>query len=66
LIEWYEDGSLELFDLENDLSEEENLAGESPGRAEMMHGMLEAWRRSVEARMPTSNPRFDPSKDVWK
>jgi len=61
LIEWYEDGALELFDLSRDIGEMHNLAEEHPERTRMLQGMLEAWRRETGARMPTENPGFEPN-----
>jgi arylsulfatase A-like enzyme len=53
LVEWYEDGRLELYDLRNDPSEQHNLADESTERTRQMHGQLATWRREVGAIMPT-------------
>ncbi len=58
LIEWYEDGSLELFNLANDESEKNNLAGKMPERVEEMHKQLADWRQEVNAVMPTPNQGF--------
>ena len=59
LVEWYEDGSLELFNLRDDLAEKKNLAAENAGKAKELQGKLAAWRASVGAKMPTPNPNFD-------
>jgi arylsulfatase A-like enzyme len=58
LIEWYEDGSLELFNVRDDLSEKKNLATERPDLVKKLHAKLIAWRKSVNALMPTPNPDF--------
>ncbi|HPC61388.1 MAG TPA: sulfatase [Verrucomicrobiota bacterium] len=57
LIEWYEDDRLELYDLRRDLSEQHDLAAEQPLKVKQMHARLEAWRKSVGARMPALNPQ---------
>ena len=62
LIEFYEDGRLELYNLANDIGESRNLASTDPSRARRLHHALEAWRRSVHAAMPTPNPQYDPAK----
>lgn len=55
LIEYYEksllgqEGAYELFDLETDLAERQNLAQEQPERVEAMSAKLRAWRKSVGA-----------------
>jgi arylsulfatase A-like enzyme len=58
LIEWYEDGRIELFDLRQDLSEHYNLVRLYPGKAEQLHGRLKAWRADLGAAMPAPNPRY--------
>jgi arylsulfatase A len=62
LIEYYEDGRLELYDLVNDLGEKNNLAAKMPEKAAELQRKLAAWRRSVGAKMPTPNPDYDPAK----
>lgn len=52
LIEFFEDGRLELYNLRDDLSETTNLAGDEPQRAREMLERLAAWRRDVQARIP--------------
>lgn len=59
LIEQFEDGSLELYDLAADVGETRNLAAAEPKRAESMLAELKGWRARVGARMPTPNPDFD-------
>ena len=61
LIEWYEDGRCELFNLRDDLGEKTNLAAANPAKVEELRGKLRAWRQSVQAVMPTPNPA-DPGK----
>lgn len=63
LIEHYEDGRMELFDLKADPSEQNDLAPGEPGRVAALRGKLEAWRRSVKASMPKANPAFQPK--LW-
>jgi arylsulfatase A-like enzyme len=60
LIESYEDGSLELYDLARDAGESENLAGRRPDAARELRDLLAEWRRSVGAQMPSPNPDYDP------
>ena len=53
LIEHYEDGSLELYNLADDIGEKKNLAPEMPEKAKELQKMLAAWRTRVGAQMPT-------------
>lgn len=55
LIEYYEDGRLELYNLKDDLSESHDLAGEMPKKTREMHRRLEAWRKKVNAQLPEKN-----------
>jgi len=67
LIEFYEDGRLELYNLGNDLAEQRNLADEMPEKAAALREKLAAWRTSVGAAMPQPNPDFDPARaHEWK
>ncbi len=61
LIEWYEDGSLELYNIAHDLGERNNLAARHPETARTLLDKLAAWRKEVKALMPTPNPNFDPN-----
>jgi arylsulfatase A-like enzyme len=58
LIEWFEDGALELFNIARDLSEQHNVAATNPEKVRELHAKLVAWRREVGALMPT--PNTDP------
>ncbi|MEO6245908.1 MAG: sulfatase, partial [Opitutaceae bacterium] len=61
LIEWYEDGALELYNVPADIGEKTNLAAREPERTKALHAKLVAWRQSVGALMPTPNPDYDPN-----
>lgn len=63
LVEFYEDGRVELYNLREDVGETRDLAKENPGKAEALLTKLRAWRKSVSAQMPTPNPDYDPEKD---
>ena len=58
LLEYLEDGRLELYDLSRDLGEQENLAKQQPDVAARLKRRLYEWRRRVGAQMPTPNPRW--------
>ncbi len=60
LIEWYEDGALELYDLARDPGEKDNLAARHPDTAKKLHAKLASWREEVGAIMPTPNPAYHP------
>ena len=52
LINFYDDDSVELYDVVHDLSEEHDLAGEMPEVAAEMKADLAAWLESSGAKMP--------------
>ena len=62
LIEFFEDGRLELYDLGKDPGEQHDLAETSRDLTQPLHSKLAAWRESLNARMPRINPRHDPAK----
>lgn len=58
LVESYETGRLELFNLENDLSESIDLSRKLPQKTKELHRLLVDWRKEVNANMPLPNPAF--------
>jgi arylsulfatase A-like enzyme len=62
LIEYFEDGRVELYNLKDDLSETKDLAAAMPDKAAELRKKLADWRASVGAQMPTPNPDYDPAK----
>ena len=64
LIEQYEDGSLELYDLAKDPGETTDLAAAEPARVAALRGKLEAWRRGVGAEPIKANPNF--ARTSWE
>jgi arylsulfatase A-like enzyme len=69
LLEFLEDGRLELYNLRDDVGEATNRAGELPDKAAELHARLVAWRAEVGAPMPrrrttaaTAQPAAEPKK----
>lgn len=59
LHEYFEDGSLELYNLTNDIGEKLNLAGNRPDKVKELYELLKAWRKSTRAPVPTKlNPQY--------
>jgi len=52
LIEWLEDDSVDLFNLEEDIGEQNNLAGVHPKKVNSLRKKLHQWRKDVDANMP--------------
>jgi len=62
LIEFFEDGKLELYHLGDDSNEIVNRAQQNPEKAQELLRQLKAWRTSVDAQKMTPNPDYDPDK----
>jgi len=61
LIEYFEDGDLELYNLKDDIGEKNNLVDTMPEKAAELHQLMLAWREKVNAPIPTElNPEYDP------
>ncbi len=62
LIEFFEDGRLELYNTRTDIGETNNLASQMPEKLKELHERLVQWREKVHAPIPTTpNPRYDPN-----
>jgi arylsulfatase A-like enzyme len=55
LMEFLEDGKLELYNLADDIGETKNLAKINPEKTNELHSRLIAWRKEIKAPMPTKN-----------
>jgi len=64
LVEFFEDGHAELYNLADDLGETHDLAAEMPEKVKELRARLEAWRNSVGAQLPTPNPDYDPKNPM--
>jgi arylsulfatase A-like enzyme len=64
LIEFYDSGRRELFNIAQDLSESQNLSDREPQIATQLADQLAAWRTSVGGQMPTPNPDFVPDEQA--
>ena len=60
LIHHFEDDRYELFNLESDVSETNNLAQERPEILDRLREALRQWQNEVEALMPRPNPNWAP------
>lgn len=57
LIHFFADDSVELYDLEADLAEANDLSKLNPQLATELKGKLDAWRGETQARMPTRDAK---------
>ena len=63
IIEYFEDGNTELFNLREDIGERNDLAAKEPETVRALHKKLKAWRNAVGAKIPERNPNFDPKNE---
>jgi arylsulfatase A-like enzyme len=56
LLEFFQTGKLELYNLKDDLGETKDLAKTDPDKVKELHHLLVDWRKSVGAQMPTARP----------
>jgi len=62
LIHVYEEPEVQLYNLQDDLSEARNLADARPEIRDQLMEELNSWRQAVAAQAPTPNPHYDPEK----
>lgn len=60
IIRFFETGNIELYNLKDDLGEENDLAGRYPERLNEMSKMLNNWLIKVDAQLPEPNPAYKP------
>ena len=64
LIEYFEDGELELYDLQADLSEKNNVAQQYPKITKNLLEIMLQWRKLTGAPVPTKrNPDYNPENN---
>ena len=61
LIEYFEDDTLELYNLKDDIGEKNSLAAKMPKKTKQLHDLLIDWRKSTNAPVPSElNPKYNP------
>ena len=64
LLEFFESGDLELYNLKDDIGETTNLASKNPDKLKELHDRMKAWREDLNAPVPTEkNPDFNPEAE---
>ncbi len=64
LIEFFEDNSIELYNLKDDVGEKHNLAPEKPELASELLSLLHQWQSECNALKPVPNPDFIPWREA--
>ena len=62
LLEYFENGTVQLFNLREDIGEQNDLAGKMPKKVAELKQKLASWRTSVSASMMPPNPDYQPTQ----
>ncbi|MCU0363929.1 MAG: hypothetical protein MUE32_11285 [Bacteroidales bacterium] len=54
LVQMYERGKAELYNLKDDISEQNDLSSVFPGKVAELYRLLVYWRKDVKAEMPVN------------
>jgi arylsulfatase A-like enzyme len=65
LIDFYDTGAVELYDLSEDRGETRNLAESLPSKAEELRRRLAEWREREKIEIPESCRDYNPEKFFW-
>ena len=65
LLEYFENGTVQLFNLAQDIGEHKDLAKIELEKTKELIRKLHRWRKQVGAQMMKPNPNYDPSTDLW-
>ena len=63
LLEYFENGTVQLFNLREDIGEQTDLARVQPQKAAELKAKLHAWRKRVGAKMMAPNPDYVGNSD---
>jgi len=63
LIEFFDDGHLELYDLEKDISETTDIKEKYPGIVRELHTLLKDWQVRTHAKMTEPNPIYQLNQE---
>ncbi len=58
LIEFYHHDKVELYNLADDIGEQKNLAAREPNKTAELRAKLQAWQKTMKAKMPVPNPAY--------
>jgi len=65
LLEYFENGTVQLFNLADDIGEQIDLSKIDAKKTKELREKLHQWRKKVDAQMMPPNPDYDPATDLW-
>jgi arylsulfatase A len=66
LLEYFENGTVQLFNLKDDIGEQNDLSKTDIKKTEELTEKLHQWREKVGAKMMEPNPDYDPSVKAYE
>ena len=66
LLEYYENNTIQLFNLAEDIGEQNDLSTVEPERANKLRLLLTNWRRNVNAKMMFPNSEYDQTAVIYE
>lgn len=64
LLEYFENGTVQLFNLVDDIGEQNDLSEIEVEKTKQLKEKLHQWRKDVDAKMMKPNPDYDPVVDL--
>ena len=64
LLEYFENNTVQLFNLQQDLGEQHDLSKTEPAKVTELRALLHTWRKDVSAAMMPPNPDYTPVKEL--
>ena len=61
LLEYFENNTVQLFNLKDDIGEQNDLSSAEPEKVAELRTILHAWRQNVSAQMMTHNSNYVPA-----
>lgn len=65
LLEYYENNTVQLFNLVEDQGEQNDLSLKEPEKVKELRDMLNKWRIKVDAKMMLPNPDYDSNAKIY-
>lgn len=62
LLEYYENNTVQLFNLKDDINEQNDLSASKPEKVKELKAMLHDWRKHISAKMMEPNPMYNSGK----
>ena len=64
MLEYFENYNVQLFNLKDDIGEQNNLAETMPEKGAELRAKLRNWRLEVDAQMNQLNPAYNPDAEI--